>query len=158
MIRIGYGYDAHRLGYGRKLILGGVDTKYPKGLVGHSDADVLVHAICDALLGAAALGDIGMHFPDSDPQYSGISSLLILKAVVSLLDKNGYEINNIDATVVAQDPKIAPYVPEMRQNIAQACGLDVGLISVKGTTEEQMGFTGAHEGICAHAACLISSK
>ncbi len=158
MVRIGYGYDAHRLGYGRKLILGGVDTNYPKGLVGHSDADVLVHAICDALLGAAALGDIGVYFPDSDPQYEGISSLIILKKTAELLSNNGYSIVNIDATVVAQDPKIAPFVLRMRENVADACGADIGRISIKGTTEEQMGFTGAHEGICAHAACLISSK
>lgn len=155
MSRVGWGYDVHRLVEGRKLIIGGVDIPYEKGLLGHSDADVLLHAIMDALLGAAALGDIGLHFPDSDPAYSGISSLRLLKKVGGLLTNRGYCINNIDATVVAQAPKMRPYIDEMRRNIAVHLGIPVDRVSVKATTEEGLGFTGTGEGIAAQAVCSI---
>lgn len=154
-MRIGQGYDVHRLVEGRRLILGGVDIPHTVGLLGHSDADVLLHAIADALLGAAALGDIGQHFPDSDPAYKGISSLRLLSHVGALLKENGYRIVNIDATVIAQAPKLAPHIPLMRENIASELGLDVSSINVKATTEERLGFTGEGLGIAAQAIALI---
>lgn len=154
-MRIGHGYDVHKLVENRKLILGGVDIEYSLGLDGHSDADVLLHAIMDALLGAAALGDIGKHFPDSDERYKGISSILLLKEVVSLLKENNYKVVNIDSTVIAQKPKLLPYIDLMRQNIAKACNIDINDVNVKATTEEHLGFTGRGEGISAHAVCII---
>lgn len=155
-MRIGHGYDVHRLTEGRRLILGGVDIAYHKGLLGHSDADVLLHAIMDALLGAAALGDIGKHFPDSDQKYAGADSLMLTRHVGALLREKGYCIENIDATVIAQAPKLAPHIQQMRQNIAQALEIDVDRINVKATTEEHLGFTGDGSGISAHAVCLIN--
>lgn len=155
-MRIGHGYDVHRLVEDRKLILGGVDIPYEKGLLGHSDADVLLHAISDALLGASALGDIGKHFPDTDEKYKGADSLLLLKEVCSLLYKQGYKIENIDSTVIAQAPKLKPYIEQMRKNIAEACDISVEQVNVKATTEERLGFTGSGEGISAHAVCLIA--
>jgi 2-C-methyl-D-erythritol 2,4-cyclodiphosphate synthase len=156
-MRIGQGYDVHRLVEGRDLILGGVKVPYEKGLLGHSDADVLVHAIMDALLGAAALGDIGQHFPDTDPQYQGISSITLLKHVGKLLEDKGYVIENIDATIIAQRPKLAAYRPQMAQNIADALGLEPDRVSVKATTEEGLGFTGTGEGISSQAICLLTT-
>ncbi len=156
-MRIGTGYDVHKLVENRKLILGGVDIPYEKGLLGHSDADVLVHAIMDALLGAAALGDIGLHFPDSDPAYKGADSLRLARRVSEILAENGYLIENVDATVIAQAPKLRPYIDQMRRNIADALELDVTQVSVKATTEEHLGFTGRGEGISAQAAALITS-
>lgn len=155
-IRIGHGYDVHKLAEGRKLIVGGVDIPYDRGLLGHSDADVLLHAISDALLGAAALGDIGCLFPDTDAAYEGADSLVLLKEVVRVLREHGYIVSNIDATLIAQKPKMKPHIPQMRANIADACGIDVDAVSVKATTEEKLGFTGREEGISAHAVCLIS--
>ncbi len=155
MSRVGTGYDVHRLVTGRKLILGGVEIPYEKGLDGHSDADVLVHAVMDALLGAAALGDIGLHFPDSDPAYKGISSMRLLKKVGGMLTNKGYRINNVDATVVCQAPKLRPYIPEMQKNIALFLGIPVDRVNVKATTEEHLGFTGSGEGIAAQAAASI---
>lgn len=155
-MRIGQGYDVHRLVADRKLILGGVEIPYEKGLLGHSDADVLVHAVMDALLGAAALGDIGQHFPDSDPQYKGISSMELLKHVGRLLDEHHYVIENIDATIIAQKPKLAAYRPRMAENIASALGLKAGQVSVKATTEEGLGFTGTGEGISSQAIALLT--
>lgn len=157
MMRIGHGYDVHRFADGRKLILGGVDIPYEQGLLGHSDADVLAHAVMDALLGAAALGDIGQHFPDTDNRYKGADSMLLLREVCRILAENGYQIGNIDATVIAQKPKLKDYIPQMRQTIADNCGVDVSQISVKATTEEKLGFTGRLEGISAHAVCIITS-
>lgn len=154
-MRIGMGYDVHRLTEGRKLILGGVEIPYEKGLLGHSDADVLLHAIMDALLGAAALGDIGKHFPDTDPRYSGISSLLLLEHVGELLDEQCFIIENIDATIIAQRPKLRPYIEEMRENIAKVLKLDLDRVNVKATTEEGLGFTGTGEGISSQAVCLL---
>lgn len=154
-MRIGHGYDVHKLVENRKLILGGVDIEYSLGLDGHSDADVLLHAIMDALLGAAALGDIGKHFPDNDERYKGINSILLLKEVVSLLKENNYKVVNIDSTVIAQKPKLLPYIDSMRQNIAKACNIDINDVNVKATTEEHLGFTGRGEGISAHAVCII---
>ncbi len=154
-MRIGMGYDVHRLTEGRKLILGGVEIPYEKGLLGHSDADVLLHAIMDALLGAAALGDIGKHFPDTDPRYSGISSLLLLEHVGELLDEQCFIIENIDATIIAQRPKMRPYIEEMRENIAKVLKLDLDRVNVKATTEEGLGFTGTGEGISSQAVCLL---
>ena len=154
-MRIGHGYDVHRLVEGRKLILGGVEIEYEKGLLGHSDADVLLHTISDALLGAAALGDIGCMFPDNDPQYKDADSLKLLEAVGDRLRENGYVTGNIDATVIAQRPKLKPFIPEMRQNIASALKVDIDFISVKATTEEGLGFSGTGEGIAAHSVCLI---
>jgi len=154
-MRIGMGYDVHKLVENRKLIMGGVDIPYDKGLLGHSDADVLVHAIMDALLGAAALGDIGKHFPDTDPQYKGISSIELLKHVGKLLDENLYIIENIDATIIAQRPKMRPHIDQMRQNIADALKIDVDQVNVKATTEEGLGFTGSGEGISSQAICLL---
>ena len=156
-MRIGHGYDVHRLVEKRKLYLGGVLIENDLGLLGHSDADVLLHAICDALLGAAALGDIGKHFPDNDNAYKDISSLTLLKATGDLIAKNRYTIINIDSTVLAQAPKLKPYIDAMRKNIADALGLDVSVVSVKATTEEGLGFTGEMQGIAAHAVCLIES-
>lgn len=155
-LRVGIGYDVHKLIEGRKLILGGVDIPFEKGLLGHSDADVLLHAISDALLGAASLGDIGRHFPDNDPSYKDIDSMILLKKVAGLLNDNGYEISNIDATVVCQRPKLAPYIDRMRKNISEALGLDADDINIKATTTEAMGFEGRGEGISSHAVCLIS--
>ena len=154
-MRIGQGYDVHKLVEGRDLILGGVMVPYEKGLLGHSDADVLVHAVMDALLGAAALGDIGQHFPDTDPKYKGISSIALLKEVGALLEKEGYIIENIDATIIAQRPKLAAYRPQMAKNIAEALHLEVNQVSVKATTEEGLGFTGSGEGISSQAICAI---
>ena len=154
-MRIGQGYDVHKLVQGRDLILGGVKIKHETGLLGHSDADVLTHAIMDALLGAAALGDIGKHFPDKDPQYKNIDSLLLAQKVAELLYNNDYKIINVDATVIAEAPKIAPYIPEMRKNIASALYIDVSCISIKATTEEGLGFTGKKEGIAALAVALV---
>ncbi len=154
-MRVGTGYDVHKLVEGRDLILGGVTIPYEKGLEGHSDADVLIHAIMDALLGAAALGDIGVHFPDSDPNYKDISSVKLLKQVAAILGVEGYEVGNIDATIIAQQPKMADYIPQMREIVADALGVDVGRVSIKATTEEGLGFTGAMEGIAAQAAALL---
>ena len=154
-MRIGHGYDVHRLVEGRRLILGGVDIPHEKGLLGHSDADVLVHAIMDALLGAAALGDIGKHFPDSDPAYAGADSLGLAAHVAALLQNHGYRIVNIDSTILAQAPKLAPHIETMRRNIANALGIELSAINVKATTEEGLGFTGEKLGIAAHAVCLI---
>ena len=156
-MRIGQGYDVHRLVEGRRLIIGGVDIPYEKGLLGHSDADVLLHAVMDALLGAAALGDIGQHFPDSDERFKGISSIALLKEVGKILQENGYMIENIDSTVIAQRPKLLPYRPQMAENIAAALGIEKEQVSVKATTEEGLGFTGTGEGISAQAIALLSS-
>lgn len=156
-MRIGTGYDVHQLAEGLPLWLGGVLVPHTHGLVGHSDADVLLHAICDALLGAAALGDIGKHFPDTDPQYKGISSLKLLAHVGVLLKEHGYRVGNIDSTVAAQRPKLAPHIPQMRQNIADALGIDIAQVSVKATTTEHLGFEGRMEGISAQAVALIES-
>ena len=156
MFRIGHGYDVHRLVEGRALILGGVSIEHEKGLLGHSDADVLAHAIADALLGAAAFGDIGGMFPDTDPRFKGADSLLLLNAVCARLTKAGYVIQNIDSTIIAQAPKLQAHIPAMRQKIADACGIPVDVVSIKATTEEKLGFTGNKEGIAAHAVCLIS--
>ena len=154
-MRIGHGYDVHRLVEDRRLILGGVEIPFEKGLLGHSDADVLLHAIADALLGAAALGDIGLHFPDSDPRFAGADSRVLLKEVCRLVRAAGFEIENIDATILCQAPKLRPYIDAMRQNIADTCGLAVGQVSVKATTEEGLGFTGSGAGIAAHAVTLL---
>ena len=154
-MRIGLGYDVHRLVEGRKLILGGVDVPFERGLLGHSDADVLAHAVMDALLGAAALGDIGKLFPDSDPAYEGADSLALLRRVSELLGENGYRIGNVDATVLAQRPRLAPHIPLMRERLAAAMGIGPGRVSVKATTEEGLGFTGGGAGIAAHAVALI---
>ena len=154
-MRIGTGYDVHKLAEGRKLIIGGVEIPYEKGLLGHSDADVLVHAIMDALLGAAALGDIGKHFPDTDPKYKGADSLMLMREVRRILKENGYRIGNVDSTIIAQAPKMSPHIDTMRRNIADALGLDVSQVSVKATTEERLGFTGRGEGISAQAVALI---
>lgn len=156
-MRVGHGYDVHRLVEGRALILGGVEIEFEKGLLGHSDADVLTHAVMDALLGAAALGDIGKLFPDSDPTYKGADSLILLRVVGDCLRDAGYRIENIDATVLAQRPKLAPHIPQMRQNIAAALLLDTQAVSIKATTEEGLGFTGNGEGMAAHAVCLIEN-
>lgn len=155
MLRIGHGYDVHRLADGRKLILGGVTVPYEKGLLGHSDADVLVHAVMDAILGALALGDIGQHFPDTDSAYSGADSMKLLEKVCVLIGERGWRIGNIDATILAQRPKLAPYIPEMRENIARRCGIAAESCSVKATTEEGLGFTGSGEGIAAHCVVLL---
>ena len=155
MIRIGHGYDVHRFAENRKLILGGVEIPYEYGLLGHSDADVLAHAIMDALLGAAALGDIGQHFPDTDEKYRGADSMLLLREVCRILSDNGYTIGNIDSTVIAQKTKLKDHIVDMRQTIAENCRLDISQVSVKATTEEKLGFTGRLEGISAHAVCVI---
>lgn len=156
-MRIGMGYDVHRLVEGRPLILGGVTIPWEKGLLGHSDADVLVHAIMDALLGAAALGDIGRHFPDTDPRFEGISSILLLRKVGELLEEHGYVPGNIDATIIAQKPKMLPHIEEMRTHVAEALGIPKENVNIKATTEEGLGFTGTLEGISSHAVCLIHS-
>ena len=156
LIRVGMGYDVHKLTEGRDLILGGVNIPWEKGLLGHSDADVLIHAIMDALLGAAALGDIGKHFPDTDPAYKGISSVKLLVHVAGLLKENGYAVGNIDATIIAQKPKMAPHIPQMRKNMADALGIPESKINVKATTEEGLGFTGSGEGISSQAICLLT--
>lgn len=154
-MRIGMGYDVHKLVEGRDLILGGVNIPYEKGLLGHSDADVIIHAIIDALLGAAALGDIGKHFPDNDPKYKGISSILLLKEVGKLLKENDFAIGNIDATIIAQAPKLRPYIDTMNANVASALDIDISKVNIKATTEEGLGFTGSGEGISAQAICLL---
>ena len=154
-MRIGTGYDVHRFAQGRKLILGGVQIPYEKGLLGHSDADVIVHAIMDALLGAAALGDIGQHFPDTDPAYEGISSSALLEKVGALLQEKNLAVVNIDSIIIAQKPKMMPYLEQMRQNVADALRVDAGQVSIKATTEEGLGFTGRGEGIAAQAVCLL---
>ena len=154
-LRVGHGYDVHRLVEGRALILGGVTVPFDRGLLGHSDADVLTHAVMDALLGAAALGDIGKLFPDSDAAYAGADSIVLLERVTALLREHGWQVGNVDATVVAQAPKLAPYIPEMRRRLAEAMGLDVDCVSVKATTEERLGFTGSGGGMAAHAVALI---
>ncbi len=154
-MRIGHGYDVHRLVPGRELILGGVNIPYELGLDGHSDADVLLHAVSDALLGAAGLGDIGRHFPDTDPQYKGADSLKLLEIVGQKIAQAGYRVGNIDVTMIAQKPKLAPHIGTMQENIAKALGLDVGRVNVKATTEERLGFTGTGEGMACHAVCLL---
>ena len=154
-MRVGMGYDVHRLVEDRKLILGGVEIPYEKGLLGHSDADVLVHAIMDALLGAAALGDIGKHFPDTDPAYKGISSIRLLEHVGKLLEEQNYVVGNIDATIIAQRPKMAPHIPQMRANVAKALQIEESQINIKATTEEGLGFTGTGEGISSQAICAL---
>lgn len=154
-MRVGHGYDVHKLVEGRKCIIGGVDIPSPLGLLGHSDADVLLHAVSDALLGACAMGDIGHLFPDTDDRWKGADSLELLKEVCRQVNANGFKIINIDSTIVAQTPKMAPYIMQMRSNIAAACGINVSCVSVKATTEEGLGFTGSREGICAHAVCLV---
>lgn len=156
-MRVGTGYDVHRLVESRDLIIGGVNIPYEKGLLGHSDADVLLHAIMDALLGAAALGDIGKHFPDNDDAYKGASSIKLMERVADILSEHNYIIQNVDSTVIAQAPKLAPHIETMRQNIANALGIDVSMVSVKATTEERLGFTGSGEGIAAQAVALITS-
>ncbi len=156
MLRIGNGYDVHKLVENRRLILGGVEIEHTTGLLGHSDADVLTHAIMDALIGAAALGDIGKLFPDSDEKYKDANSIMLLKEVINILSKEGYSINNIDSIIVAQRPKISPYIQKMREIIADACNIDISQVSIKATTEEKLGFTGREEGISGHAVCLIS--
>jgi len=158
MVRIGTGYDVHRLAAGRKLMIGGVDIPFEKGLLGHSDADVLLHAICDALLGAAGLGDIGRHFPDTAPKYKGISSLMLLEEVRRLLAEAGFHVHNIDATVVAEKPKMAPHIPAMVTNIAQAIKVDRSAVNVKATTTEGLGFAGRGEGMAAYAVALIRKE
>ena len=155
-MRIGHGYDVHRLVENRRLILGGVDIPYEKGLLGHSDADVLAHAISDALLGAAALGDIGLWFPDTDPAFGGADSLKLLRQVVDMVNQKGFSIANVDATVLAQAPKLRPHIDRMRQNLADAMQIAADRVNVKATTEEGLGFTGAKEGIAAHAVCLLN--
>lgn len=156
IIRIGNGYDVHRLVTGRKLVLGGVDIPHSTGLDGHSDADALLHALCDALLGAVGAGDIGSHFPDTDPKWKGISSLVLLEQVTANCRDKGFEIVNIDTIIVAQKPKLAPFLPEMKKNMAQAMGIGIGQINIKATTTEKLGFTGKEEGIAAYAVALLS--
>lgn len=157
-MRIGHGYDVHRLVEGRKLILGGVEVPHTLGLLGHSDADVLTHAVMDSLLGAAALGDIGRHFPDTDPAYKGADSLVLLDHVMALLDQAGWQVGNVDATILAQKPKLAPYIDQMRDNLARRMKIAPEQVNVKATTEEKLGFTGAEQGIAAHAVCLLEPK
>ena len=156
-MRIGHGYDVHRLTEGRKLILGGVEIPFETGLLGHSDADVLTHAVMDALLGAAGLGDIGKAFPDTDPAYAGADSLVLLDRVMAMLQQDGFRVGNVDATILAQRPKLAPYIPQMRENLAARLGVSVQQVNVKATTEEHLGFTGAGEGMAAHAVCLLEN-
>jgi 2-C-methyl-D-erythritol 2,4-cyclodiphosphate synthase len=155
MIRIGHGYDVHAFADNRKCIIGGVNIPYERGLLGHSDADVLLHAVSDSLLGAAALGDIGKHFPDTDPAFEGADSLVLLRKVVELIHSKGYKVVNIDATIIAQAPKMAPHIPQMRENVANALCVDVDCVNIKATTEEKLGFTGRKEGISSHCVCLI---
>lgn len=158
MIRIGHGYDVHKLTEGRDLILGGVKIPHTLGLLGHSDADVLLHAIMDALLGALALGDIGKHFPDTDDRYKGIDSMELFRHVMQLIDEKGYAVGNLDAVILAQKPKLAPHIDTMRENIAKVCGIPVTSVSVKATTEERLGFTGREEGISSHCVVLLMKK
>lgn len=155
-VRIGHGYDVHRLTDGRKLILGGAEIPHTLGLLGHSDADVLTHAVMDAMLGALALGDIGQHFPDTDPRYAGADSIKLLRHVNLLIQQKGWQIGNLDATILAQKPKLAPYIPQMRKNLSSAIGCDLSQVSVKATTEEKLGFTGNEEGIAAHCVVLLT--
>ncbi|MCI8649188.1 MAG: 2-C-methyl-D-erythritol 2,4-cyclodiphosphate synthase [Anaerotruncus sp.] len=157
-LRIGHGYDAHRLVENRKLILGGEEIPYEFGLLGHSDADVLTHAVMDAILGALALGDIGKMFPDNDPLYKDADSIRLLGKVRLMMEEMGWQLGNLDVTVIAQAPKLKPYLEQMRRNLAEACAATMGQISIKATTEEEMGFTGSGEGICAHAVCLLSAR
>ena len=157
-MRVGMGYDVHKLVEGRDLILGGVKIPHTLGLLGHSDADVLLHAVMDALLGAAALGDIGKHFPDTDPQYKGISSIKLLEHVTKLIEEKGYIVENIDATIIAQKPKMAPHIPQMKENIAKALHMESDCLNIKATTEEKLGFTGREEGIASQAVCLLYKK
>ncbi len=157
-MRIGHGYDVHRLKAGRKLILGGVDIPWDLGLDGHSDADVLVHAVMDAMLGAAALGDIGKHFPDTDASYKGIDSMLLLQRVCELIEQKGYILSNLDATIIAQRPRLSCHIPAMRENIASCLQADLDQVNIKATTEERLGFTGREEGIACHAVCLLVKK
>ena len=157
-MRVGIGYDVHKLTEGRDLIIGGVNIPYEKGLLGHSDADVLLHAVMDALLGAAALGDIGKHFPDSDERYKGISSIALMEYVAEFLDEKGYQVVNVDATIIAQRPKLRPYIEQMEENIATALKVDKDQINVKATTEEGLGFTGTGEGMSSQAICMIEKK
>ena len=157
-IRIGHGYDVHKLAENRDLIIGGVKIPHTLGLLGHSDADVLLHAVSDALLGALALGDIGKHFPDTDPNYKGADSLKLLAHVVNLIQEQGYQLGNLDAVIIAQKPKLAPYIDQMRKNIADTCHADISQVSVKATTEEHLGFTGREEGISAHCVALLERK
>lgn len=157
-MRVGLGYDVHRLTEERKLILGGVEIPWEKGLLGHSDADVLVHAVMDALLGAAALGDIGQHFPDTDPAYEGISSIRLLAFVAELLKEHGFTVGNIDGVIIAQRPKMAPHIPRMKKNMAEALGISEDRINIKATTEEHLGFTGREEGIASQAVCLLEEN
>lgn len=154
-MRIGHGYDVHRFAENRKCIIGGVEIPYDKGLLGHSDADVLLHAVSDAILGACAMGDIGRLFPDTDPEFEGADSLVLLEKVVEAVGAKGYKVGNIDSTIIAQAPKMAPYINDMRANIAKACHVDIDAVSVKATTEEKLGFTGALQGISAHAVCIM---
>ena len=156
-MRIGHGYDVHKLSQNRKLVIGGVEIPFEAGLLGHSDADVLLHAVCDSLLGAAALGDIGKHFPDTDPAYKNINSIFLLKKVGELISEGGYKICNIDATIIAQSPKMSPYIQKMRGNIAEALNIDVLLVSVKATTWEKMGFIGREEAMACECVCLVES-
>ena len=156
MIRIGHGYDVHRLAENRRLVLGGVEIPFELGLLGHSDADVLVHAIMDSMLGALALGDIGKHFPDNDMSFKDIDSMVLFERVVGLIKEKGWRLSNLDATISAEKPKLAKYILQMRENIARVCGVDIDCVSVKATTEENMGFTGREEGIAAHAVCLLA--
>ena len=158
MIRVGHGYDVHKLVLDRRLILGGVEIPYERGLLGHSDADVLTHAVMDALLGAAALGDIGRHFPDTDPAYAGADSLKLLEHVTALLKKEGWRVENVDATILAQRPKLAGYIPQMRERLAAGMGITLEQVNVKATTEEGLGFTGSGEGMAAHAVCLLEKE
>lgn len=157
-MRVGMGYDVHKLTEDRDLILGGVKIPWEKGLIGHSDADVLIHAVMDALLGAAALGDIGKHFPDTDPAYKGISSIRLLTHVMGLLEEKGYSVGNVDAVIIAQNPKMAPHIPQMRKNLAEAMGVSETRVNIKATTEEGLGFTGRGEGIASQAVCLLEEK
>ena len=158
MLRIGHGYDVHRLEEGRQLIIGGVNIPHEAGLLGHSDADVLVHAVMDSMLGALALGDIGKHFPDTDERYKGADSIELLRQVARIIGDHGYAVSNIDSTILAQAPKMAPHIEKMKQNIADAVGIDASRVSVKATTEEKLGFTGEKKGIAAHAVCLLTRK
>ena len=158
MMRIGHGYDVHKLVEGRKLILGGVEVPHTLGLLGHSDADVLTHAVMDALLGAAALGDIGQHFPDTDDRYLGADSLVLLSHVMELIREKGYQVGNLDATIIAQKPKLMPYLPEMRKRLTEVMGIEPDQLNLKATTEEKLGFTGREEGISAHCVCLLEKK
>lgn len=158
MIRVGFGYDVHRLVEGRELWIGGIRLDYDKGLLGHSDADVLIHAVCDALLGAVNMRDIGYHFPDTDPEFNGIDSKILLERTVELVASKGYRVGNIDVTVCAEEPKLNPHIPEMREVLAECMGVDADAVSIKATTTEKLGFTGRMEGISAYAVCLVESQ